>query len=58
MRNTNAVNSGDLQGVAMIFSESEPSFGIGSHTTKSINDSSAKVLVGDLQLLLVKRERN
>ena len=57
MLNTNAVRSGDLQGVATILSESEPSVEIGIHATKIINDSSATVLVGNLQLLIVERER-
>ena len=57
MLNTNAVTSGDLQGVATILSESEPSVGIGINATKIINISNSKALVGDLQLLLVERER-
>ena len=56
MLNTNAATSGDLQGVATILSESEPSVEIGIHATSIINDSSAKTLVSDLQLLLVERE--
>ena len=57
MLNNNAVTSDDLQGVATILSESEPSVEIGVQATKISNDSSAKVLIGDLQLLLVERER-